>query len=47
MKMQAVVKRACRTAMNRRVIPTALEQFRFAAEKPAISKACGDLIGSD
>src|SRR4051794_22131923 len=29
------------------VIPTALEQFRFDAEKPAISKACGDLIGSD
>jgi hypothetical protein len=29
------------------VIPTALEQFRFAAEKPAISKVCGDLIGSD
>ena len=30
-----------------RVIPTALEQFRFAAEKPAISKVCGDLIRSD
>src|SRR4051794_27189072 len=30
-----------------RLIPTALEQFRFDAEKPAISKACGDLIGSD
>jgi len=29
------------------LIPTALEQFRFDAEKPAISKACGDLIGSD
>jgi hypothetical protein len=29
------------------VILTALEQFRFAAEKPAVSKACGDLIGSD
>src|SRR3954454_5809448 len=33
--------------ITQQVIPTALEQFRFDAEKPAISKACGDLIGSD
>jgi hypothetical protein len=43
----AVVPPQLTSQLQTALIPTALEQFRFDAEKPAISKACGDLIGSD